>query len=140
MNLCEDRDIEASTARPLRREAIAFLRHRGIRWIVAPDREEGHGLIGRALAMAPEAWVSRLWRASKRTAVPLATLKWPHSAVVRNPLPEQFAGWLSRQSEPGHRRLFANQSPAHPVFRLRGWAHARITSLKPGQKLILAPS
>lgn len=56
MNLCEDRDIEASTARPLRREAIAFLRHRGIRWIVAPDREEGHGLIGRALAMAPEAW------------------------------------------------------------------------------------
>lgn len=56
IDLCADREIEVFTARPLRREAIAFLRHRGIRWIVAPDRGIGHGLIGRALAMAPEAW------------------------------------------------------------------------------------
>jgi hypothetical protein len=49
-------NVETLTARPLRREAIALVRHYGLKWIVAPDRDEGHGHIGRAMAMTPEAW------------------------------------------------------------------------------------
>jgi hypothetical protein len=49
-------DVETLTTRPLRREAIALVHHHGLNWIVAPDREQGHGRIGRAMAMAPEAW------------------------------------------------------------------------------------
>jgi hypothetical protein len=51
-----------------RRAAIALLRSRGIRWIVAKDEREGFGEIGQALRMAPEAWgvtpvgrVDNLW-------------------------------------------------------------------------------
>lgn len=39
-----------------RRAAAAFLRSRGIRWIVARDEPGGLGEIGQALRMAPEAW------------------------------------------------------------------------------------
>lgn len=51
-----------------RRAAIAWLRSRGIRWIVAKDERGGFGEIGQALRMAPEAWgvtpvdrVDNLW-------------------------------------------------------------------------------
>lgn len=54
--LCGRRSVEPMTSRPMRREAVALLRHRGIRWIVVTDSEDGHGPIGRAIAMAPEAW------------------------------------------------------------------------------------
>jgi hypothetical protein len=39
-----------------RRAATAFLRARGIRWIVAKAERGGFGEIGQALRMAPEAW------------------------------------------------------------------------------------
>lgn len=39
-----------------RRAATAFLRSRGIRWIVARDEPGGLGEIGQAMRMAPEAW------------------------------------------------------------------------------------
>jgi hypothetical protein len=55
-DLCAAGQAEPLTSRPLRREAIALLRHRGIRWIVVKESEKGHGPIGRAMAMAPEAW------------------------------------------------------------------------------------
>lgn len=42
--------------RPRRKEAMAYVRSRGIRWIVAPAGREGHGPIGEALRRAPEAW------------------------------------------------------------------------------------
>lgn len=54
--LCATREVAPLAARPLRRQAVALLRHRGIRWIVVPDRPEGHGFIGLAMAMAPAAW------------------------------------------------------------------------------------
>jgi hypothetical protein len=52
---------EASAPRPLelrprRREAMAYVRSRGIRWILAPAGDGGHGPLGRALRDAPEAW------------------------------------------------------------------------------------
>lgn len=49
-------EIEPLSARPLRREAVTLVRHRGLRWIVVPYRDEGHGFIGRAMSMAPQAW------------------------------------------------------------------------------------
>ncbi|MCL4843040.1 MAG: phospholipid carrier-dependent glycosyltransferase [Bryobacteraceae bacterium] len=48
--------VEAFTARPLRREAVALVRHYNLRWIVVGDRIDGNARIGRAMAMAPEAW------------------------------------------------------------------------------------
>lgn len=56
MPLCAQPAVEPLTSRPMRREAVALLRHRGIRWIVVKDSEDGHGPIGRSMAMAPEAW------------------------------------------------------------------------------------
>lgn len=56
IGLCGQPVIEPLTARPLRREAVAFLRHRGIRWVVVKDSPEGFGLVGRSMAMAPAAW------------------------------------------------------------------------------------
>lgn len=41
---------------PLRGEAMAFLKSRGIKWIVAPDSEIGHGPVGRSLMTYPNAW------------------------------------------------------------------------------------
>jgi hypothetical protein len=41
---------------PLRGGAMAFLKSRGIKWIVAPDSEIGHGPVGRSLMTYPNAW------------------------------------------------------------------------------------
>ena len=41
---------------PLRGEAMAFLKSRGIKWIVAPEGETGHGPVGRSLMTYPNAW------------------------------------------------------------------------------------
>ena len=41
---------------PLRGEAMSFLKSRGIRWIVAPVGEIGHGPVGRSLMTYPNAW------------------------------------------------------------------------------------
>lgn len=48
--------VEAFTARPLRREAVALVRHYKLKWIVVGDRIDGNARIGRAMAMTPEAW------------------------------------------------------------------------------------
>lgn len=42
--------------RSLRAEASAFLRSRGIRWVVAPTSLSGHGPVGRSLMDYPNAW------------------------------------------------------------------------------------
>ncbi len=42
--------------RPRRKSAMAYVRSRGIRWIVTPVGNTGHGPIGEALRKEPEAW------------------------------------------------------------------------------------
>lgn len=42
--------------RTLRADASAFLRSKGIRWIIAPTHESGHGPVGRSLMEYPNAW------------------------------------------------------------------------------------
>lgn len=41
---------------PLRGQAMAFLKSRGIQWIVAPVGEIGHGPVGRSLMTYPNSW------------------------------------------------------------------------------------
>jgi hypothetical protein len=48
--------VQALAPVPLRGEAMAFLKSLGIKWIVAPDSEIGHGPVGRSLMTYPNAW------------------------------------------------------------------------------------
>lgn len=42
--------------RSLRAEAIAFVKSKGVRWIVAPTHTAGYGPVGRSLMTTPRAW------------------------------------------------------------------------------------
>ncbi len=49
-------DIAALPVRPLRAEASAFVKSRGVHWIVAPTHAAGFGPVGRSLRRMPQAW------------------------------------------------------------------------------------
>jgi hypothetical protein len=49
-------EVRALAPVPLRGQAMAFLKSRGIQWVVAPVGEIGHGPVGRSLMTYPNAW------------------------------------------------------------------------------------